>query len=976
MLPLLKTVAIAVLLTTFNLMALSLSNSIFNVQIGQSGEISSLKLAGDLFPTDYVMNAANVPALATADHEWVGELMFTYKLGAGAWQTALSQASGDGRTQSQSGNIVIVTYQNSSAAKGIKNFKVEETYSLTDKCLLWAITVTNTSTQSLEIGDFGLPLPFNEIWPNEEIYETRVVYHANVANNNSYIYAKRPSGMGPFLLMVPDTATGAGFEYRDRWVSALHSGSKWAANDAFPDGLQVYYIHSNVIKSTNRSYLPNTSLILDAGQSKTYSYKFFNVADDAAMKEKLYSEGLIDVTVVPGMIVPTNMPAKIDLHTSKSISSIEAPIGAAMTFQNTVAPDHKIYSSTMSKLGQNNFIVNYGANEKTVLQFYALESNDSALQRHATFMVNKQQYNTPGKYYDKLFDDWMMDPKAKRGSWGTWGWGDDWGWTHGDFLAEKQVYSPVAIEAAAVDEYLETAVWNGIMKDHQTDYKVNDWLIPPGGSGDWFERSFAYPHCYNTFFSMYKVAKLYPDLITYKNPKKTYLLRAYNIYKSLWTNCAPTGTGLMGEQTTPELITALQDEGLTTEANYVISTVTKQYNGFSGQKYPYGSEYNYDNTGEEAVYMMAKYKNKTDWMEKINQKTRACRGSQPLWYYYANPITICGSGWWNFQYSAALIGYCMDDWTRYNSKTPELDQRMSFAAKLANLSSINSGQIDSDPANIGTVAWTYQASLGNEYEGSADGGGKLHNGWRNMSGEADLGLWGSIRILSSDVAIDPVFGLFGYGCTVTKSGPNFVVTPKDGIYKRINMISLKLYLTAQQDNITSGTISDSKDFIELAFQKTTMTAHKNIISISGFKNGSYKILVDNVESGTVIVESGKTAVADFSAGTSSNYGVKIGTPSSVKYLQSNIPVTYELSIGKMTRSIFFSINSSLKINRRLPTLSIYSSAGSLVKCFKKIDGNGIHWNLADCKVRSGTYFASITGPDNSRGTVKMFMITQ
>jgi hypothetical protein len=971
-----ETAAIVSIMTIFNLMALTLSNSIFTIQIGQSGEISSLKLTGDLFPTDYVMNSTNVPALVTADHEWVGELMFAYRLGAGAWQTALSQASGDAKTLNQSGNIVTITYQNSTAAKGIKNFKVEETYSLTDKCLLWSINVTNTSTQSLEIGDFGLPLPFNEIWPNEEIYETRVVYHANVANSNSYIYAKRPSGMGPFLLMVPDAATGAGFEYRDRWVSALHTGSKWAANGDFPDGLQVYYIHSNVIKSTKRSYLPNTSLILEAGSSKTYSFKFFNVADDAAMKEKLYSEGLIDVTVVPGMIVPTNIPAKIDLHTSKAISSIGAPEGATMIFQNTVAPDHKIYSITMSKLGQNNFTVNYGVDEKTVLQFYALEPNDSALQRHATFMVNKQQYNTPGKFYDKLFDDWMMDPKAKRGSWGTWGWGDDWGWTHGDFLAEKQIYSPVASEATAVDEYLETFVWNGIMKDHQTDYKVNDWLIPPGESGDWFTRSFAYPHCYNTFFSMYKTANLYPDLITYKNPKKTYLLRAYNIYKSLWTNCAPTGTGLMGEQTTPELIAALQDEGLATEATYVIGTVTKQYNGFSGQKYPYGSEYNYDNTGEEAVYMLAKYKNKTDWMEKINQKTRACRGSQPLWYFYADPITLNGSSWWQFQYSTSLIGYCMDDWTRYNSKTPELDQRMSFAAKLANLSCINSGQIDSDPANIGTVAWTYQASLGNEYEGSADGGGKLHNGWRNMSGEADLGLWGAMRILSSDVAIDPIFGLFGYGCTVTQSGPNVTIFPRDGIYKRINMISLKLYLTAQQDNITSATIRESKDYIDLSFQKTTAAAHQNAITISGFKNGSYKISVDNVESGTITVESGKNTIVNFNAGTSSNYSVKIGTPTFAIISKLNGRVAHELSLRKTAEDIIFSINSSLETDGNLPTLSIYSPHGSLVKRFKEIRGNRICWKLGDLKLSNGTYFASISWPDNREKITKRFMISK
>jgi hypothetical protein len=49
---------------------------------------------------------------------------------------------------------------------------------------------------------------------------------------------------------------------------------------------------------------------------------------------------------------------------------------------------------------------------------------------------------------------------------------------------------------------------------------------------------------------------------------------------------------------------------------------------------------------------------------------------------------------------------------------------------------------------------------GNIYVNSFDpANGKLHAGWREMTGEADLGLFGAIRILSADVANDPIFGL-------------------------------------------------------------------------------------------------------------------------------------------------------------------------------------------------------------------------
>src|SRR5664280_2177968 len=316
----------------------------------------------------------------------------------------------------------------------------------------------------------------------------------------------------------------------------------------------------------------------------------------------------------------------------------------------------------------------------------------------------------------------MMDKKTKREAFaGYMGWGDDWGLTHSEFLAEKNAQNPVASEVTALDQYLETTVWNGVMAGHHSDYRVHDWFNQPVYTDD-LARGYAYPHVYNSYFSMYKIAKYYPTLVTYINPSTTYLLRAYNVFKALYGTGINynVNTGLMGEQTTPEIIQALKDEGYTTEANSITSLMTTKYGNFSGQTYPYGSEYSYDNTGEEAVYMLAKLNGNTTMLGKINSKTRACRGEQPVWYYYTDPVTVNGESWWNFQYTVSLAGYCMDDWVRNYSSQPEVDERLSYAAKIANVGCINSGQIDSDPANLGTVSWTYQAEKGNLYIGSAE----------------------------------------------------------------------------------------------------------------------------------------------------------------------------------------------------------------------------------------------------------------
>jgi hypothetical protein len=892
----------------------TISDQNFNVQIGSNGEIASLQLVGDTYPTNYVMNATNSPKQNTSDHEWVGELMFTYRLGTGNWVKAYTNKSADVRTLSQSGNTVTVNYStNSSNSEGIKNFQLTETYSLVNNCLLWQICLKNTSSQSIEFGDVGLPLPFNEIWPeNTVIYETQVVFHSFTGNNSSYIVAQRPSGVGPFLLMTPDFTTGAGLEYQDHWTINEHPDSTWAQDQGgWANGLNVFYIHSNVIKSTNRGYLPNTSLVLAPNQEKVYSFKFHKISDIDAMKDKLYTEGLIDVNVVPGMMFATNMTAKLDLHTSKKINSITAqyPSETQITYLTT-ANDHNIYQIKLNHLGPNNITVNYGNGEKTVLQFYAIEPIDAALQRHATFMVQKTQWNDSTLGYNKVFDDWMMDTKAKRGEfYGYWGWGDDWGLAHGEFLAEKNVLTPVPSEISAVDQYLETAIWNTLMKNNHSDYLVHDFYKEEPNDTPTY-RGYAYPHIYNTYFSMYKIAKLHPNAVSYIQQKNTYLLRAYNILKALYDGQGVYynwNTGLMGESTTPEIIQALKDEGYSNEANDVISKMATKYNNFKDTAYPYGSEYSYDNTGEEACYTLAKMNNNVGMMAKINKKTIACRGTAPVWYYYADPVTNCGESWWNFQYTTSLAGYAMDDWTRNYSGTPEKDQRMSYAAKIANIGCINSGQIDSDPENIGTVSWTYQAEKGN-WGGQGTGGGNLHNGWRQMSGEADLGLFGAIRLLSSDVAVDPIFGLFGYGCEVSQSGSNYVVTPEDGIFKRLNLITQKLSMELETDQYTSATVATAKNYVEFTLKNTEGNAHTTKVTFSGLTAGNYNVMLNDAKVGSFTAKNGQKSIATINVGVAATYNIKItaGTPTPT----SDTAAYYKLDEKSGTTAVDSSVNGN------------------------------------------------------------------
>lgn len=860
-----------------------LTNSSLQMKIGEYGQIESLKIIDDINAefcnTEYVLNGKNAPNQGRSDeHMWMGELVFTTERDGKKQEIRTSEQE---RTIKKENDKITITYDG--------DFKIVETYTVKGDSILWETEVINDKDSTLVIEDWGMPMPFNQYWTptynGEELYDTRCVYHSFVGKNSSYIYATRPSGQGKLLLFTPVSETGAGFEYRDHWrLNNGHSGSVWAQDQAgYHSGLDVFYIHSKDIQKTGSGYMESTALAIKGGESVKYAFEFTAVDDEEALKSTLYEKGVIDAVAVPSMAFATDMPAKVYLHANENVK-IKEVYGKCVhetllysTQKNMVNNNHEctgqaeikyletvkyknenyhVYDIKLNCLGANHVYVKYelnGQEMETMLQFYAMEPLKDALDRRSEFLT-KHQTDTPGQTGDKTFDDWMMDDKKNRaetmnGYWDMsyWGYGDDWALTHGEFLAQKNVYMPDKDQVKAVDEYLDTAIWNTLMREHQEDYLIHDFLSTEPNLSPTY-RGYAYPHIYNTYFAMYRICADYPELIDYKEDRITYLLRAYNILKALYSDKVAYNwaTGLMGEITTPDIIDALYFENLTEEAKEVERIMGIKYNNFKNTKYPYGSEYSYDNTGEEAVYTLAKLNGNDTMMHKIDLKTRACRGLQPVWYHYANPVTICGENWWNFQYTAALAGYCMDDYLRYVDKdTSEEDraiaQRVNYGGKLANFTCINSGQIDSDAENIGTVSWTYQAELGHN-GGQGTGGGKLHNGWRQMAGEADLGLFGALEIISADVARDPVFGLFGYGCRVEENPRQYTVYPCDGLFMRLNFINERLSVELQGATYNKAVVNKNKEYIELWVNDDSSLTR---IKVDGLNKGELYALYSN-----------------------------------------------------------------------------------------------------------------------------------
>ncbi|PPH24088.1 hypothetical protein C5C99_00090 [Rathayibacter sp. AY1C4] len=913
----------------------TLASDKIRASFAADGSMQSLKIVGDLHDTDYLMNPDSAPEQARETNskyrQWFGNLMFSYANGTGAvsttgvganpWKTAWTSQSADGRTVSATSSSVTVTHQNSTNAEGVKGFTVTETYSLaSDGSLVWKQDVKNTAATQLVIGDWGVPVPGNELWrQGDSIYETRVLTHSYVGKNGSYVTLERPSGQGPFIAMTADTASGSGFEYQDRWRTEEVGNTSWAWNSANESsnikGLNIYYPHSTAIQKTNRGYLSSTSVAIAPGATKSYTYRIGKVDDDAALKQTMFDRGLLDTTVVPGLIVPIDRRAEMAFRIKGTITSVtarnrndlkgSAPTNPVVTFSRSNG-DYRIYGMTFDRtqLGANDVTVSYtdqtGAARQSVLQFSVIDSVAGLLDTHAKFMVEKTQWKpsdglSASDIRNYTFDDWMMNapdgslatttnaPQGRRNEYaGYYGLGDDWGLPHGQFLAEKLVALPDATQIKALDDYLQKAVWENLMGNTSPSaapkYTVYDfWEQGKPGSLNTTPgyRGYAYPHVYNTFFGMYNIAKQNPSAIAYAHPAQWYLTTAYGIFKELYEGPVAYNweTGLMGELSTPDLIAALRAEGLDTQANDIEAKMAIKYANFSSNAYPYGSEYSYDNTGEEAVYTLAKLNVNDDKtnalrvMRDIVAKTEAARGRMPVWYWYSDPTTITGENWWQFQYSASLAGYTMDDYINHTAaletgttaitaaRRAEL-QRLNYAGKVAGLATINSGQISNAPANIGAASWSYQAERGNLGTLGVGGGAnvKLNNGWRGMTGESDLGLWGTLQTLSADVVTDdPIFGVVGYGADVSRDAYSTTVIPKDGLQRRLNLVTQQLSVDLENDAYSQAIVGSNSADLRLDMLNRTGTAHSGIAEVSGLAQGSYAVIVNGVRQRTVNV---------------------------------------------------------------------------------------------------------------------------
>lgn len=866
-------------------------NPSFSVMTDRYG-ISELSKTGDVHPTNYIRKG-----------RVFGDVVVRYICNRKPDSAKASTACST--TFLQDGNTV----SEWSPANKNDSLQISQTFSLSKDALTWKIKLENATAKNIRIEDLVIPLFYNTGGGEnpKEIFEERVIKHHFISGNNSFIFWERPTGLGPYLVMVP--LPGTSLEY---FSTASSSPGERGVFQAF--------IHSALtgnkeIRGTWRQ--PHTLTSIAGKSNKTYGFTFRWAKDYNAIRDILVEEGLIDIQVMPGMTIPTDLDAMIALRTNQKINSIQAEFSplTGISYLGEKQKGTHLYKIKFSRRGENKLTINYGDNYRTYLEFFVTEPLETLYKKRASFIVNSQQHKDHSKWYDGLFGVYDMKNASLRGPDNpdyldtsrlsyilTC---DDPGLCKAPFVAAKNVFYPDQKEIDALEYYIENFVWGKLQRtDKEIPYPYGvygtpSWLVnrdtekrrrnitDTNRNRMHVWRSYDYPHIIMLYYHMYQIAGMYPQLTHYLD-KKGYLLRAKETAKAFFKypyDILPWYEtykwGCYNELLIIDLIADLKKEGFKEDAAFLTREWEKKVKYFIyDDPYPFRSEYAIDATAFESSHALAKYgvlntmqpdsnlwhdKNLKRWyshpvikkedaikfMDRQIQANIALRGSIEPAYYYLGSDFRGRSDSYTLSYMSQMGGWSILDYALNFCKDPADYIRLGYQAYLSSFALINSGTAESNygfwypgKENDGASGWAFEPQkYATPWIQKSQGRGPWF-----YDGEIDLGFGGATRSAATIVTNDPIFGMVAYGGTLTQKDKMIYVIPKDGMRRRLYYRNgdSKIDIELKRDGFAkdvSVVIDPSGKSLQLVIENRTDDAHELQMDIKGLK-GYYQLKAD------------------------------------------------------------------------------------------------------------------------------------
>jgi hypothetical protein len=551
--------------------------------------------------------------------------------------------------------------------------------------LVMRFELKNKSDKPVELGALGIPMVFNNNFNDktlDQAHAENVFFDPYIGKDAGYLQVIRLNGNGKVLLVVPYGKTP--FEaYRPLLDEPIPCGYTF-------EGLHEWMVHSKAYAETEwkgvEQWNEPTSEMLNPGESKSFGVKFL-LANSIRDIETTLEQANRPATVgIPGYVVPMDVNAKLFLRYQSAIKSMTTePEGALeITASNTTSHGWVSYEVKGKKWGRVRLTIDYEDGLSQTINYKVIAPEKEVIASYGNFLTTKQWFSDLkdpfGRAPSVITYDYeekkqvTQDPRAwipglcDEGGAGSW---------LGAIM--KQLVMPDKEEVAKLEDFVNKTIWGKLQySEGPKKYGVRKSLFyyepdsmpkgtysdsikygRSGGFPSWnrqgaesVDRSYNYPHVAAAYWVMYRLARNYQGLTTQQN-WQWYLEHAFHTTMAM-INQAPY-YAQFGQMEGTIFILILKDlkaEGLTKMAVELEAVMKTRVEAWKKLNYPFGSEMPWDSTGQEEVYMWAKYFGLDDKAIVTLNAVLAYMPTVPHWAYNGN-----ARRYWDFQFGGKITRF-------------------------------------------------------------------------------------------------------------------------------------------------------------------------------------------------------------------------------------------------------------------------------------------------------------------------------
>ncbi len=798
-----------------------LANGNIHAVFGRAG-ISSIECTDDSYRANPVAR-------------FFGRPVIRYRIAGGDW---LTHNMGDSEMVTGDNEIKYRYY-----IKGMP-MSLEEVFTAENNGITWNIRLKTEMEFPVKIGDFAIPIPWNSPrgGSTETIFEKGFTKHHYIAGDGSFIYFTRPSGKPPYFIIM--ALPGTRLEYYDSengyevFIHSGYSGNQQEGNWRYEHTFCDLSSAGEEGSEAEYSFRMEWANSYDELREILYNNGLLDIRVVPGMSLPQDLEARIAIrTKTPVKEIRAEFPDQTDISFLNKtdddhyIYSVKFhKLGENMLYVD--------YGDNMT-----NHLEFFSTEDLETL----FKKRSSFIVNSQQHKVPGKWWDGLYSVYD-MKNGVLRGPENTDGFDYWWGYVlacDDPALCKAPYVAAKNVYYPDDDEIASVEYYLRNFVWGGLQRtDTETPYPYGiygtpNWMVnrdPVLRAGVknanldkmnvW--RSYDYPHIVMLYYHMYQIARMYPDKVSYLNAKG-YLERAWQTARAYfiypyeilpWYDTYKWGC--YNELVIENLIFSLEEEGRQKDADWLRNEYEKKVKYFIyDDEYPYRSEYAIDRTAFESSYAFARYGATTDmrpdtnlwydvkikkwwshpdvsreaaleFMDQQHYAGLAVRGWLETKYFLLGSDFTISSDQHCLSYMARMGGWSILDYGLRFSEKPWDWLQLGYASYLSAWSLMNTGTEDSNygfwapgKENDGATGWAFMSSK----KGRAWIRKDIERGAWFYDGEQDLGHGSAVRMASTILAEDPLFGMIAYGGLIEEENKGYSVIPRDGLRTRFWVVT-------------------------------------------------------------------------------------------------------------------------------------------------------------------------------------------